>query len=280
MPALRQIKRRIKTARNISQVTRAMEMVSAVKMRKSQAAALSGRPYIESLEGMVQTLARQKNLEEKHHYLSPKDEINTVSVLVIAPQKGLCGALVSNLARTILKYVDDQKAQINFVTFEKKAVDIVRLCNRPNLANFTHQEKNPTPAIIRPVADFLVKLYEEGEADQILIAYTHFVNTVTQKPVIRQFLPVVPAELAPVPENRQFLFEPTATQVLRELLLRYCEALLYQIILEALAAEHSARMVAMKNAHDNASEIINDLTLFYNKARQEAITAELTVSAK
>lgn len=276
MAALRQIKRRIKTAKNISQVTRAMEMVSAVKMKKVQQQALAGRPYIDQLETMIQVLARQKNLEEKHPYLSGTQEIKKITVLVIAPQKGLCGALITNLARALIKYVDNQPAQISFVTFEKKAADMVRFFKRPILANFNGKEKNPSPATVRPVADYLVKMYESGETNQVLIAYSHFVNTVTQKPSLRQFLPIPPASEELLSSNIQFLFEPTAQEVQRELLVRYCEALMYQIILESLAAEHSARMVAMKNAHDNAAEIIDDLTLFYNKARQEAITSELS----
>lgn len=265
MAALRQIKRRIKTAKNISQVTRAMEMVSAVKMKKIQQQALAGRPYIEQLETMVQVLARPKN-----------KEVKKITILVIAPQKGLCGALITNLARTLIKYVDALPAQISFVTFEKKAADMVRFFNRPILANFNGKEKNPTPATVRPTADYLVKMYESGETDQVFIAYSHFVNTVTQKPSLRQFLPIPPSEQELLPSNIQFLFEPTAAEVQKELLVRYCEALMYQVVLESLAAEHSARMVAMKNAHDNAAEIIDDLTLFYNKARQEAITSELS----
>lgn len=280
MAALRQIKRRIKTAKNISQVTRAMEMVSAVKMRKLQLAALAGRPYITELETMVSALAKQQHQEESNLYLTQPARINKIAILVIAPQKGLCGALITNLSRSLFKFTQTQTAEISFINFEKKAQEITRHFGKPVLANFNHPQKNPSPASIRPVASYLTQMFENHEVDQVLIAYTHFINTVTQKPTIKQFLPILPGNLTTESANLQILFEPSASEVLHDLILRYCEDLLYQIILESLAAEHSARMVAMKNAHDNAAEIIDDLTLFYNKARQEAITAELATGLK
>ncbi len=304
MPSLRQTKRRIKTAKNISQVTKAMEMVSAVKMRRVQAAAVSGRPYIFELEKMIRVLAGQQNLEERPAFLLLPKIISKVTVLVIGPQKGLCGALITNLGRALVKFLDAAKKGedlskfiffeelvnfstkenknpvISFVTFERKAEGMVRRLNSPILASFNLANKSPRLFDVRPMADFLLSLFDQGETDLILVAYSHFVSTVTQKAVIRPFLPIFPETLGEANVSGQFLFEPSAKEVLDGLLLRFAEAVLYQIVMESLAAEHSARMMAMKNAHENADQIIADLTLFYNKARQEAITTELlTISS-
>jgi len=301
MAATRAIKRRIRTAKNIGQVTRALEMVSAVKMRKAQQMALSGRLYIDELEKMLRVLAGKRELDS-HDYLSFPKEIKNVTVLVIGPQKGLAGALITNLTRSVLRFLDDASkkenlaeslfnsdekttivpinatnAKINFVSVGKKGKDITRYAKKEVLAEFGQLGKQHTAGTIRPIADFLVELFKSKKTDLIFVAYSHFVNTVSQKAVVRQFLPVLPfkkqSEQNSMDQN--ILFEPSAEQVLDSLFVRYSEAFLYQLVLESLASEHSARMVAMKNAHDNAVDIIGELTLNYNKARQNLITSEL-----
>ncbi len=306
MAVLREIKRRVKTAKNIGQVTRAMEMVSAVKMKRAQVSALSGRPYARELEKMISHLASQNNLEENKSYLILPKTINKVVLLVIAPKKGLCGGLISNLTRTVSKFIDAATTRNNiapllfsvdpelsapeislpnldlsFVTYEAKSRKIAQLMHRPILADFHQEGKQPAIGSLRPIANFLVNLYTTGQADLILIAYSHFQSTVSQKAVIRQFLPVVSAHPITAPSNSSHaqqlvLYEPSAKEVLDSLIVRYCEAILYQIILESQAAEHSARMIAMKNAHDNAQDIVSELSLYYNKARQNAITSEIS----
>lgn len=279
MATIRAIKRRIKSAKNISQVTRAMEMVSAVKMRKAQETALAGRVYVEELEKMVGILASGKDLEEKSILLTTRKNVNRILLLVVAPKKGLCGALVTNLYRSVLGFVVSQTVDVSFVTLEKKSRDIVRTFGKELLADFTISAKQPSIEFVRPISDYLVEQFMSGKVDLVLVAYTHFINTVSQKAVVKQFLPVVPQAKEETEKrglDATILFEPSASEVLDSLLVRYSEATLYQIVLEAAAAEHSARMVAMKNAHDNASDIISDLTLYYNKARQNAITSELS----
>lgn len=302
MATLREIKRRIKTSKNISQVTRAMQMVSAVKMRRAQEAALAGRSYIAELEKMVGILASQTDLEEKSVLLTMPPKINRVMMLVVAPRKGLCGPLVTNLYRQIAGFMDKSKhadqamktlqnydvemahpninseeLDISFVTLEKKSKDIVKIFSRPLLADFNLPGKQPKMEVVQPISEFLVDQFVTKQTDMVLIAYTHFVNTVSQKAVVKQFLPVVPSKVDSKSANSgsTIIFEPSPKEVLDGLLSRFAEAMLYQIVLEATASEHSARMVAMKNAHDNAKDIISDLTLFYNKARQNAITNEL-----
>ncbi len=310
MATLREIKRRIKTAKNIGQVTRALEMVSAVKMRKAQAAALSGRSYTGELEKMIRVLASDKELAIDKPYLVIPEKVSRITLLVVAPQKGLCGALVGNLARKLGQFTSHLKTKtdinsfiycpdnelacplinagsvdVSFVTVEKKSKDVIKFLQKPLLADFENTGSvnggAPNLAVVRSIADLLVDLYKTKQTDLVLIAYSHFENTVSQKAVIRQFLPILPTR-AQENQNQELskamIFEPSADEVFDSLLYRYSESLLYQIILESRAAEHSARMVAMKNAHDNASDIISELSLFYNKARQNAITSELADS--
>ena len=275
MAATREIKRRTKTAKNIGQVTRAMEMVSAVKMKRAQDAAISGRPYITELEKMIRAISAQKDQKAENPLLFLPKKINKVVILVVAPKKGLCGPLVTNLSRTVAKLLESQSAEISFVTFEKKSRDIIRYFKKPLLAEFANTGKQPTFRTIRPIAEYLLKLFRDHETDLVLVAYTNFVNTVSQKAVVRQLLPLTPPPETEIVSNKALLFEPSTDLVLDSLLVHYCEAMLYQIILESSASEHSARMVAMKNAHENAADIVSELTLFYNKVRQNSITNEL-----
>lgn len=290
MATTREIKRRIKSARNISQVTRAMQMVSAVKMRKAQEAAVAGREYVNELSRIVGVLSERSELDKDSHFLrNDKGNFKTI-VLVVAPKKGLCGGLVSNLFRQVLGIVgqeeknSDEGKDFSFVTVEKKSKDIVRVFGKELLADFALNGKRPTMESIRPISDFLVEKFTTGSVGRVLIVYTQFINTVSQKATVKQFLPVNPSEIIDQGkiEGHQdrkpgatFIFEPSAKEVTKAIFERYCEATLYQIVLEASAAEHSARMVAMKNATDNAMDVISDLTLFYNQARQNMITNEL-----
>lgn len=301
MATLKETKRRIKTAKNIGQVTRALEMVSAVKMRRAQEAALAGREYIFELEKMLQILS-QNGQSDYGDFFHPRP-IKKVTILLIGPQKGLVGPLAANLYRQLLRFfahtaretIDGsvfaltadspsftlrlpKEVTISIVTVEKKARDIARLTRKPIHADFGHLGRQPTLFKVRPVADFCVDLYQKQKTDLVLLAYSHFVNTVTQKAVIRQYLPVLPVgelEKESELEGKELLFEPSAAEVVPALFTAYAEAVLYQTVLESLASEHSSRMVAMKNAHDNAAEIVGELTLEYNQTRQNTITNEL-----
>lgn len=284
MATIKEIKRRIKTSKNISQVTRAMEMVSAVKMRKTQESALSGREYSETLEKMMRVLASQTQSTEKSIFLKQPSNIKNALLIVIAPKKGLCGSLIGNLQRSVsifvLKNEEFSKTEFSFITLGKKSLDIVKIYDKKVIADFEIFEKGLEIQSIEPISDYVVKQFTDGVFDAVFIAYTQFINTMTQKSVIKQFLPIPaenPEDIVEKP-NTDVLFEPASDEVLNNLILRYSQAMLYQFYLESVASEHSARMVAMKNAHDSADDIISDLSLYYNKIRQNSITTELADS--
>lgn len=285
MATIREVKRRIKTSKNINQVTRAMEMVSAVKMRKAQERALIGRRYAEELEIMLGNLATVNREEEKSVFFKKPTSIKNILLIIMAPNKGLCGPLVGNLSRHVSSFLlsDEEFSgmDFSFIALGKKSGDIVKLFDKEVLADFEIFEKGLTINAIEPVSDFVVQQFVSGQFDAIFIAYSQFVSTVNQKPIVKQFLPVpiIPMENNVEKTNSQIIFEPSRSEVLEGLVTRYCQAAIYQLFLESIASEHSARMVAMQNASDNAEDIISDLTLFYNKMRQNSITIELSDSA-
>jgi F-type H+-transporting ATPase subunit gamma len=292
MASIRIIKRRIKSAKNISQVTKALQMVSAVKMRKAQAAAISGKPYAAELVKVLGELAGKMETDI-HPFLMPPKKISKVTVVVIGPEKGLAGALVTNLARKVFVTTDQIKngelhldetevikfekgARISTVSWGKKARDMVKKTGTEIIADFTLKPKESIDSQIRALASLLSNAYLKNETDLIIIIYANFINTVTQKPLAVQFLPMVPATWKKENgKNAIVSFEPSLNAVLTALLDHYLVTILSQIILDSLAAEHSARMVAMKNAYDNATDIIKYLTLSYNQTRQSAITNEI-----
>lgn len=284
MAQLREIKRRIKTSKNISQVTRAMETVSAVKMRKAKDAAVTGKEYSKTLEHMVKVLASQGDEEEKSIFLRQPVEIKNIILIVIAPKKGLCGSLIGNLQRSVANFVlkneTYKKANFSFLTIGKKSNDIVKVFGKDVIATFEINERVLDINAIDSIVDYSVEQLKGGKADTIFVAFTEFINTMIQKPVIKQFLPIPAFDLEETNEKSEslFLFEPSSAEVLDSLVLRYTKSILYQFLLESIASEHSARMVAMKSAHDAASDIVKDLSLYYNKIRQNSITTELADS--
>lgn len=286
MAQLREIKRRIKTSKNISQVTRAMETVSAVKMRKAKDMAVVGKQYSETIEKMVKVLVGQTEGEQQSVYLKQPEFVKNILVIVIAPKKGLCGSLIGNLQRAVANFVLKNKvhedANFSFVTIGKKSFDIVKVFNKSVLADFTVSERDLDANSIEPTIDFVVEKLTDKTIDTVFVAYTEFINTMTQKPVIKQFLPIPPQEVEAENDKKeqdsQFIFEPNSSEVLDSLVIRYTKSILYQYLLESIASEHSARMVAMKSAHDSADEIVTDLSLYYNKIRQNSITTELADS--
>jgi F-type H+-transporting ATPase subunit gamma len=283
MATAREVKRRIKTSKNISQVTRAMEMVSVVKMRKAQEMALAGRSYTEELKNMLDILLSQSNGQAKSFFLTQPTNVKNILFVVIAPKKGLCGPLVGNLSRQVSSFISDSKInpkpEISFITIGKKSRDIVKTFGNKISADFEVFGKEPAITDIEPVSDYIIQQIKENSIDLVFGAYTDFVNTMKQDPIVRQFLPIY---LEPHQDEdklkAEVLFEPSPSEVLESLILRYSHAMLYQFFLESVASEHSARMVAMKNAHDSAEDIISDMTLFYNKMRQNSITTELADS--
>ena len=271
------IRRRIKSIRNTAQITKAMQMVAASKMRRAQQSALAGRPYAALMNKVLVSL--QQRSDPKLHPLLQVREVKKELVLIISTDKGLAGALNTNLLREVARF-DDAKA--GYVVSGRKARQFVARTKRDLLADF---ELKDSPAFIetKPIAQFCIEKFLSGEVDKVSALYTHFINTINQQPVVRTLLPISNFDLpqaeatATVSSDPMvgYTFEPTPESVLDVMLPYYIQYQVYQMILDARASEHSARMVAMKNATDNAKEFIKDLTLEYNKMRQASITTEL-----
>ena len=277
----RDIRRRIKSVKNTSQITKAMQMVAAAKMRKAQNAAIAGRAYAERLRKVFASLADKQ--EEGAHPLLEQREVKTELVVVISTDKGLCGALNTNLFREVIKFNPEKTV---FVVVGKKAMQYLVRGKRKVLAEFPLKE-NFTFLEAKQVSKYCMDKFNEGDVDKVTVIFTDFVNTLTQTPRVRTVLPISsfvvgdvlssdtqPA--APVEaSSSEYLFEPSAHQVLNAVLPHYVHFQVFQMVLDSRASEHSARMVAMKSATDNAKQLIKDLTLEYNKIRQASITNEL-----
>jgi F-type H+-transporting ATPase subunit gamma len=274
------IRRRIKSIRNIGQLTKAMQMVAASKMRKAQNAALAGRPYSTLMNRVLVSL--QQRTDSKFHPLLQVREVKKELVVVISTDKGLAGALNTNLLREAANF-DPNKT--SYVVSGRKARQFLARTRRDIMADF---ELKDAPAFTetKEIAKFCVEKFLSGEVDKVSVLFSHFINTVNQKPVVRTLLPISSFELPQAPTEGAtpqdstdpmlgYLFEPTPEGVLDVMLPYYLHYQVFQMILDARASEHSARMVAMKNATDNAKQFIKDLTLEYNKMRQASITTEL-----
>jgi F-type H+-transporting ATPase subunit gamma len=280
MANTRDIRNRIRGVKNTQKITRAMQLVASSKMKRAQDRALQGRPYAQQLARMMASLT-EKVEEVKHPFLEPR-EIKQRGVLVISTNRGLCGPLNSNLFRELSRL---DKSSTSFVTIGRKARQFVSRTGRQLLADFEVGEESNFKEL-RVVVEFLVEEYTKGTIDSIEVLYPRFRNTLIQEATLVPFLPLVNlhgyvaerareqgAEL--VQDNRELLFEPAAELILNELLERFVKREIYQLLLDARASEHSARMVAMKAATDNAKKLTDSLTLQYNKARQAGITQEI-----
>ena len=282
MASTRDIRRRIKSVKNTRQITKAMELVAASKMKKAQASALAGRPYAELLTDMLAALAPKVD-GTLHPFLQPR-EVKTRGILLVTTDKGLCGPLNANLFKRAAAIKDDAK----FVVIGRKGAQFLARSGRNVVANFGVHDKVPFNEI-KVVGDFMMDQFLKGEIDTIEVIYPQFKNTLIQESVHRPILPLnnlaeFVANLADenadeskpkTVDDRLMIFEPDAQTVLEALLPFYVNRFLHQLSLSAKASEHSARMVAMKTAKDNANSLLDDLTLEYNKARQAAITQEI-----
>lgn len=281
MPSTRDIRRRIKSVKNTAQITKAMQMVAASKMRKAQQAALAGRPYATLMNNVLANVAA--NAGEFTHPLLETRPVGKRAVIIISSDKGLAGALNSNLLREAAKF--DRNSTV-FIAAGRKGSQFIARTQRSLAAEFTYRDA-PQFSEARAISRFAQELFTSGKVDQVDLLFTNFISTLNQKPEVRPLLPVgeirgVTAGLegedsgeALQTSTTEFLFEPGPADVLGALLPHYLNFQVYQILLEAKASEHSARMVAMKNATDNAKQLIKDLTLEYNKLRQANITKEL-----
>lgn len=274
MANIRVIKRRIRGVQNTAKITRAMEMIAASRMRRAQERGLAGRPYADKIQQVIADLAALAEPGREPHPLLQRRPINKIALVHITPDRGLCGGLVSNLNRTLASYILEQKVPVTVIAVGRKGLDFIRRCGRELLAEFTQLGDRPSLMDTLSISHIVIDDYSKGAFDLVCLVYAHFVSTMVQRPCIRQLLPVEPASI-PAAQNVEYIYEPRPSAVLGNLLPRFVEMEVYHAILESIASEQSARMVAMKNATDNASELIDDLTLLYNKARQEAITKEL-----
>lgn len=280
MASTRDIRRRIKSVKNTRQITKAMELVAASKMKKAQQLALSGRAYAQLLAKMLARLAPR--LEEVKHPFLVKREIKTRGILLVTTDKGLCGPLNANL----FKLVADVKSPAKYYSIGRKGAQFLARVKRDLVADF-HVSDKLAFSEVKVVVDLMVKAYLDGEIDTIEVIYPRFKNTLVQEPTLRPVLPLDSlaqflaaaqtdaGAAANTVDDRDMVFEPSATEVLESLIPFYVNRLIYQLVLSGRASEHSARMVAMKTAKDNATGLLGDLTLEYNKARQAAITAEI-----
>ena len=287
MANLQDIKRRIKSVKNTAQITKAMELVASSKMKKAQDQALAGRSYAGVVNKILAHLSQDETELDECPLLKVR-EVNREICIVISTDKGLCGGLNSNLMRLVL---EDSSDITSYVTIGSKGRSALALAQKDLIADFPVSDP-VTFKEISSVAKFVIEKFEAGEVDRVRVAFTNFVNTLSQKPWIRTLLPVENSsitekkeyegledgddlsEVYDVPEGG-YIYEPDSTKVFNEILPHYLKYQLYQMVLEARASEHSARMVAMKNATENAKEMIEELTLQYNKVRQAAITSEL-----
>jgi F-type H+-transporting ATPase subunit gamma len=273
LPDIRKVRRRIRGVQNIAKITRAMEMIAASKMRKAQERGLAGRPYSEKIQQVIADLAALPEVALQHPLLQRRP-VEKMAVVHITPDRGLCGGLNANLNRNLASFILKQTAPVNVIAVGRKGRDFSVRQGCHMQAEFTELGDRPGILDTLSISHIIIDDYSNGAIDMVYISYAHFVSTMVQRPVIQPLLPVEPAVI-PKAENVDYIYEPGAEAVLGGLLPRFVEMQIYHAILESIASEQSARMVAMRNATDSANELIGDLTLLYNKARQEAITKEL-----
>ena len=273
MPSEREIRRRIRSVRNIQQVTKAMQTVAASRMRRAQQAVLASRPYEERLRSILNDLGPYT--DPKTHPLLARRDVKRAAVILITTDRGLVGALNTNLIRAALRHSENLPAT-SWVAVGRKAITQLRRVRQPIAAEFSGFSERPTTQDTTVVARVATEEFVAGRVDEVYVAYTRFINTLRQVPSVRRILPLVPEEedLDSLPPL-QYIFEPDAETVLEAVLPRLVELTVYQAALDNAASEQSARMVAMRNATDNATELIEDYTLAANKARQGRITKEM-----
>ena len=285
MPSLKDIRGRIGSVRNIAQITRAMEMVAASRMKRAQDSILAARPYADELEAALGRVASAAGLSEEIDPLLARRPVRRVAIIVVTTDRGLAGSLNANSIRSVLRWVaerasaasDDRAVEIEAITVGRKGRDALRRAGVPIAAHFPQLGDRPSFSDVTPIARLVTEDFLAEKYDEIDIAYSTFVSTLSQRPELDTLLPVVSPEVAEENEqsNDEYLFEPSPEAVLRRLLPHYVAIRIYRAVLENSASEQSARMIAMRNSTENANELIDDLTLVYNKTRQATITREM-----
>lgn len=285
MATAREIKRRIESVRNMGQVTKALQAVSASKVQRAQAAVLGTRAYARAAWEVIVDLGAVAD-ETLHPLLTTRESVHTILVVLISADRGLCGAYNQNIVRTALEFVGTLGYPVTYVTVGRKGRDWLWRMGKDIVATFHDLPVVPDLTDVSPIARAAVDEFLECRVDEVYLAYTDFVNRLVQNPVIRPLLPLCPTgelteatlEYVLEPEPTvvpEYIFEPDAATILSEILPRFTELQVYQAVLEAHTSEHAARMMSMRNATENAAELVQDLTLDYNKARQRNITREI-----
>lgn len=285
MATVREIRRRISSVKNIAQVTRALEAVSASNVRKAQAQVFATRPYAEQAWDVLISLTQQAGAGGTIHPMLAKRPVETSAIIVISGDRGLAGAYNVNVIRMATEFVLEQDAPVQLISVGKKGSDLLVRAGQNVVADFSDLSAAPSVLEVAPISRIGVDDFLDGKIDELYIAYTDFINTLQYKPRLKRLLPLQPEEGTILPEyggadgssssRREYLYEPGRDELLSTLIPRLVELQVYQAILESLASEHAARMVAMRNATDSANELVGELTLTYNKARQQSITSEL-----
>ena len=278
MASGREIKTKIKSVQNTRKVTRALEMVSASKIRKAQDRMKASRPYARAMRQVIGHLA-QANSEFQHPYLVERKDIKRVGYVIVSSDRGLAGGLNNNLFRKLLvdfRQWQEKGVEVDVVTIGQKASVFFRRIKVDMLATVTHLGDTPQVEQLVGVVKVMLDAYDGGKVDKVFLAYNDFVNTMVQRAAFDQLLPLPASDEVVASHDWDYIYEPDAQTVLEHVLTRYIESLVYQAVMENVASEHAARMVAMKSASDNATKLIDTLNLVYNKARQAAITQEIS----
>ena len=278
MAGSKEIRTKIKSVENTRKITRAMEMVAAAKMRKAQERMRAARPYAEKIRNVAAHLSRA-NPEYKHAFLVKRETIKNIGVIVVTSDKGLCGGLNTNVLRLAvsrMKSWEDEGKGIIVCPIGNKGFSFMNRIGADVKSQMTGLGDTPHIEKLIGVVKIMLDAYVAGEIDAIHMSYNHFINTMKQEPRMEQLLPLSGEHLGTANGNWDYIYEPDAKLVIDELLVRYIESLVYQSVVENMASEQSSRMVAMKAASDNAKSVIGELKLVYNKARQAAITKEIS----
>ncbi len=275
MPSVRDMRRRIHSVQNTGKVTNAMSLIAASKMRRAQQAVTQGRPFAEKIQEIITHLAAQPGDDEATvHPLLQVRPLQRVGILVISPDRGLCGGMHANLNRVVGQFMLEQTVPITAIVAGRKSRDFMVRSGQEVKAVFTELPDRPVLADTIAISHLVIDSYSEGEVDEVHLAFTRFASTLSQVPVIEKLLPVAPASLTGS-ERVGYIYEPDSLAVLESLLPRYVEMEVFHALLESNASEQSSRMVAMRNATDNANDLMNDMTLVMNRIRQDSITNEL-----
>lgn len=289
MPSAREIQKRIRSVKNIAQITRALEAVSASRVRRAQARVMASRAFAEKAwEILLNIQAASGKGPALHPLLTEREEINNIMIVLITSDRGLAGAFNANITRVVNRFEERLGKPVQYVTVGRKGRDSMVRVRKNVVAQFTDLPPEPSINDVSPIARLAIESFLSGEVDDVFIAYTDFINTLTQRPVVQGWLPLIPhtiedqvaaefiKDVPAVSETvADYEYEPSPEAILEEIVPRFTELQLYQAVLESQASEHSARMVAMRNASDNAAALTDDLTLVYNKARQAGITSEI-----